>query len=161
MFQTQVLESSPQFSANLRSSDFPSWLQFDGLTGPTSPVPRVPITGLAHAAGSRDVDPPLPFPQYWPSILSFPECSQLPPAQVGCCQICWASKWDPSWKCCCSSQTIFQALTPKLEMSGILQANILIIPKGKKIWIFLWPQFQMSQGCFVWSRSWMDVSAYL
>jgi len=48
-------------------------------------------------------------------------------------------------------------------VSGVLQVkpSYCSYTREKKIWIFLWPQFQMSQGCFVWSRFWTDISAHV
>lgn len=56
-------------------------------------------------------------------------------------------------------QTAFLALAPKISYWDITSKLILI--DHYPVIFFLWPQFQMLQGCLLWSRSCMNISAYI
>lgn len=104
----------------------------------------------------------LPFPQYGSSILSYICAHSFPQHRLDV--IKFAGQTDrtpPMKKLLVFLNNIWSPYSKTWSEFNITSKAIILIihkEKKKKISLFLWPQFQMSQGCFVWSRSWMVTS---
>lgn len=137
MLQTQVLGTSFQFSVNLHSY----WFWFDGIAIPISSGSLSQAFCLFHNTSSAFC-PPLSAQ------------SSLHVVRFG-----GQKNSIPFIKKLMLLQTIFLALAPKISYWDIASKPILI--DHYPVIFFLWPQFQMFQGCLLWSRSCMNISAYI